>query len=92
MFSINDMHIYITIYVMQKSQFIFVYVSVFQFCTNTEVSNKELFPTFARTKPHDSQISKALLSLLNHFSWKKVVFIHTTRNKELAETIEAVSI
>ncbi|ELU09058.1 hypothetical protein CAPTEDRAFT_121651 [Capitella teleta] len=60
------------------------------FCTNHELSNKELFPTFARTKPHDSQISKALVSLLQHFEWKKVVFIYNDKQQKLAETIQTV--
>lgn len=68
---------------------IFVYL---QYCTDHEVSDKAKFPTFARTKPHDSQISKALVSLLQHFDWKKVVFIHNDKKLLLAETLQEVRI
>ncbi|XP_076457284.1 speract receptor-like [Babylonia areolata] len=47
------------------------------FCTETAVSNKRLYPTFARTKPTDSQISKSVVSLLRMFHWNKVSFIHS---------------
>ncbi|XP_076458574.1 speract receptor-like [Babylonia areolata] len=47
------------------------------FCTETAVSDKALYPTFARTKPTDSQISKSVVSLLRMFHWSKVTFIHS---------------
>lgn len=48
----------------------------FQYCTETAVSDKTLYPTFARTKPTDSQISKSVVSLLRMYNWRKVTFIH----------------
>lgn len=45
-----------------------------QFCTNQETSNKKDFPTFARTRPPDTQISKSVVSLLLHYNWTQVVF------------------
>ncbi|KAK6170897.1 hypothetical protein SNE40_019184 [Patella caerulea] len=47
------------------------------FCSENEVSDKELYPTFARTKPTVSQISKSVVSILRLFNWKKVTFIHS---------------
>ena len=45
---------------------------VIKFCTHDETSNKELFPTFARTRPPDTQISKSVASVLKKFRWHKV--------------------
>jgi ABC-type branched-subunit amino acid transport system substrate-binding protein len=42
------------------------------FCTNFETSNKKHFPTFARTRPPDSQIAKSVVSLLVAYNWTKV--------------------
>ncbi|XP_012940370.1 receptor-type guanylate cyclase Gyc76C [Aplysia californica] len=46
------------------------------YCTDAEVSNRELYPTFARTKPTDSQISASVVSILKLFKWNRVTFIH----------------
>lgn len=62
-----------------------------KYCTNPEVSDKKLYPTFARTMPHDSQISMAVVSLLRKFQWNKVVFIYSDRRLLLAEAIKSVS-
>ncbi len=51
------------------------------------MSNKELYPTFARTKPHDSQISMAVVSLLKTYDWRKLVFVYNDQKEELKETI-----
>lgn len=47
------------------------------FCSEVAVSNSEEYPTFARTKPTDSQISESVVSILKQFGWKKITFIHT---------------
>ena len=47
-----------------------------QFCTNYETSDKRLFPTFARTRPPDTQVSKSVLSLLLRYNWMKVAFFY----------------
>ncbi|XP_076309160.1 guanylate cyclase 32E-like isoform X2 [Tachypleus tridentatus] len=61
------------------------------FCAHHETSNKILFPTFARTRPPDTQISKSVASLLLHFDWKKVAFLYSTTPdrgfREVAGTI-----
>ena len=37
-----------------------------------KVSNKAIYPTFARTLPPSSKVSKSLITTLLHFNWKKV--------------------
>lgn len=43
-----------------------------QRCADAKVSNKTLYPTFARTLAPSSKVSKALIATLKHFNWKKV--------------------
>ena len=62
-----------------------------QFCSNYEVSNKALYPTFARTKPHDSRISMSVVSLLQKYNWRKVVFVYNKEMPDIADTISKVS-
>ncbi|XP_076366170.1 guanylate cyclase 32E-like [Tachypleus tridentatus] len=61
------------------------------FCAHHETSNKQLFPTFARTRPPDTQISKSVSSLLLYFKWKKVAFLYSVIQdrgfREVARTI-----
>ncbi|XP_043253868.1 guanylate cyclase 32E [Colletes gigas] len=46
------------------------------FCTHHESSDKKEFPTFARTRPPDTQISKSVVSVLMAFNWTKVTFMY----------------
>lgn len=46
------------------------------FCTSQQTSNKKDFPTFARTRPPDTQIAKSVASLLLAFNWTQVTFFH----------------
>ncbi|CAB3380498.1 Hypothetical predicted protein [Cloeon dipterum] len=39
------------------------------FCTDQQTSNKRLFPTFARTRPPDTHISKSVVAVLKAFNW-----------------------
>ncbi|XP_071439399.1 guanylate cyclase 32E [Hetaerina americana] len=48
------------------------------FCTHRETSDKKRYPTFARTRPPDTQISKSVVSLLLYFNWTQVAFVHQT--------------
>ncbi|CAL1527410.1 unnamed protein product, partial [Lymnaea stagnalis] len=57
------------------------------YCTDVVVSNKEHFPTFARTKPTDSQISGSVVAMLKTFNWNRVTFIHN-RADEYSITAE----
>ena len=57
-----------------------------QFCTHDETSNKELFPTFARTRPPDTQISKSVVSVLKTSRWSKVaLFYKSSEDSEYAK-------
>ncbi|KAH3863877.1 hypothetical protein DPMN_026882, partial [Dreissena polymorpha] len=47
------------------------------FCSEVDVSNSDKYPTFARTKPTDSQISRSVVSILKKFDWDKITFVHT---------------
>ncbi|XP_050310703.1 guanylate cyclase 32E [Anthonomus grandis grandis] len=46
------------------------------FCTHSATSDKSKFPTFARTRPPDPQISKSVISVLNNFNWTHVVILY----------------
>ncbi|KAK3705209.1 hypothetical protein QZH41_014003, partial [Actinostola sp. cb2023] len=38
-------------------------------CTSDDVSNKELYPTFARTIPADGAIGPSIVAMLDYFKW-----------------------
>ena len=47
--------------------------SFFQKCSAPEVSNKTEYPSFARTEQPPLRIAKSIVSVLNHYSWNRVV-------------------
>ena len=47
--------------------------SFFQKCSDPEVSNKTEYPSFARTEQPPLRIAKSIVSVLNHYSWNRVV-------------------
>ncbi|XP_050390613.1 receptor-type guanylate cyclase Gyc76C [Patella vulgata] len=51
-------------------------------CADYEVSDKSLYPTFARTYPPASQVTKSIISLLKHFNWRKYTLIVGSSHKE----------
>lgn len=51
---------------------LYVHIWFEKFCTHQETSNKKDFPTFARTRPPDTQISKSVVSLLLAYNWTQV--------------------
>lgn len=53
------------------------------FCTNYETSNKRDFPTFARTRPPDTQIAKSVASLLLAYNWTQVALFHVGRENSV---------
>ncbi|XP_037933225.1 guanylate cyclase 32E [Teleopsis dalmanni] len=61
------------------------------YCTYRDTSNKQNFPTFARTRPPDTQISKSVVSLLLAFNWTEVSFLYldnpNTLYNPVADTI-----
>lgn len=44
-------------------------------CTSNEVSDKELYPTFARTIFGDNSIGPSVLALMDYFKWDRVGII-----------------
>ena len=46
-----------------------------QKCPDQRVSNKELFPTFARTMSPSSKYSKFVIALLEKYKWKDIIII-----------------
>ncbi|XP_034230104.1 receptor-type guanylate cyclase Gyc76C [Thrips palmi] len=45
------------------------------YCTNYETSDKKEYPTFARTRPADTQISKSVAAVCREFNWTHVSFV-----------------
>lgn len=50
-------------------------MSHIQMCTSNAVSDKELYPTFARTIFGDNSISPSVLAILKYFNWNRVGII-----------------
>ncbi|XP_017128461.1 speract receptor isoform X2 [Drosophila elegans] len=61
------------------------------YCTHRDPSNKADFPTFARTRPPDTQISKSVVALLLSFNWTQVSILYlddlSGQYQPVAETI-----
>ncbi|XP_066906128.1 guanylate cyclase 32E [Halyomorpha halys] len=61
------------------------------YCTHYETSDKRQFPTFARTRPPDTQISKSVAATLLAFNWTQVTFFYLNSSESdmtpIAETI-----
>lgn len=45
-------------------------------------------PTFARTEPPDTQVTKSIISLLNYYGWKKFSIIHEEMWATVAESLK----
>ncbi|XP_064477774.1 guanylate cyclase 32E-like [Ornithodoros turicata] len=59
------------------------------YCARRETSDKSRFPTFARTRPPDTHISKSIVSLLRTFGWRQVALFHGARLGPVAATVGA---
>ncbi|KAK9751499.1 Receptor family ligand binding region [Popillia japonica] len=46
-------------------------------------------PTFARTEPPDTQVTKSVLSLLRYYNWKKFAIIYEEGRESVAKSLEA---
>uniref|UniRef100_A0A915CXI3 Receptor ligand binding region domain-containing protein n=1 Tax=Ditylenchus dipsaci TaxID=166011 RepID=A0A915CXI3_9BILA len=59
-------------------------------CKDQTVSDKKRYPTFARTVPAETKITKSLMALLKHFAWRKftVVYEKQPANTELFSAIK----
>ncbi|KAL4112523.1 hypothetical protein QTP88_016294 [Uroleucon formosanum] len=64
------------------------------YCMDSDTSDKTLFPTFARTRPPDTQISKSVAAVLKAFNWTQVTFFYSnaddTHFGKIASTISEV--
>ncbi|XP_063226249.1 guanylate cyclase 32E isoform X2 [Bacillus rossius redtenbacheri] len=62
------------------------------FCTHHATSDKRLYPTFARTRPAETQISKSVVSVLLAFNWTQVAlfYLNTDEMDKVALTIASV--
>ncbi|KAK2576984.1 hypothetical protein KPH14_011947 [Odynerus spinipes] len=61
------------------------------FCTHHKTSDKKEFPTFARTRPPDTQISKSVVSVLMAFNWRKVTFMYLNSSLVEFNTLSTVA-
>ncbi|XP_044758334.1 guanylate cyclase 32E-like isoform X2 [Coccinella septempunctata] len=63
-------------------------------CSDTRVSDKRVFYTFARTLPPSSKVSKSVVALLIAFDWHRFVVVsgeHPASGSEVKEAIEELS-
>lgn len=59
---------------------------VFQMCSNQELSNKKVFPTFARTYPQFHFIIPSLQEMLRTFNWSTVAVLYSNDSRRYQET------
>ncbi|KAK3090839.1 hypothetical protein FSP39_015066 [Pinctada imbricata] len=59
-------------------------------CADYDVSDKEKYPTFARTYPPVKLVTKSIISLLLHYNWRKFTLIVGTSHKQqtISENLE----
>ncbi|KAI6177512.1 Guanylate cyclase [Aphelenchoides bicaudatus] len=59
-------------------------------CKDQTVSDKQKYPTFARTVPSETEIIHSLLVVLKHYSWHKftVIYEDNAQNAELFRALE----
>ncbi|XP_003371920.1 guanylate cyclase 32E [Trichinella spiralis] len=62
-------------------------------CFDHAVSDKSKYSTFARTVPAETEIGRAAISLLKHYSWRKfaIVYGHNDVNSHLLKTVVELS-
>lgn len=53
-----------------------------QKCADDDVSIKSKYPTFARTYPPVTQVTKSLVALLLHFNWRKFTMVVGSSHKQ----------
>lgn len=63
-------------------------------CTDSTVSDKETFPTFVRTFPPDTQVTKSVIALLKHHGWKEFMIIQMDQDRwaNVAQRLKTVAI
>lgn len=57
------------------------------------MSDKTLYPTFARTLPPATQVTKSIVSLLQHFGWRRYTMVvsSTSRWQSIADQLLSIS-
>ncbi|XP_052890825.1 receptor-type guanylate cyclase Gyc76C-like isoform X1 [Anopheles moucheti] len=55
----------------------------------SELQRSSPIPTFARTEPPDTQVTKSIISLLTYYGWRKFSIIHEQLWKNVATSLEA---
>ena len=50
-------------------------------CSNHEVSDKKLYPTFARTFAVDRELTPSVYSLLKYFKWNRLAIVYENVTK-----------
>jgi guanylate cyclase len=62
---------------------------VFQKCADPEVSDKTKYPTFTRTFPPVTQVTKSIIALLKHFDWSRFTLVvgSTHRQQTIASKL-----
>ncbi|XP_067672453.1 receptor-type guanylate cyclase Gyc76C-like isoform X2 [Haliotis asinina] len=62
-------------------------------CSDYEVSEKALYPTFARTFPPATQVTKSIISLLLHFNWHRYTLVvgSSHQDQTIAEKLSELS-
>ncbi|XP_035707425.1 guanylate cyclase 32E isoform X2 [Folsomia candida] len=63
-------------------------------CSDHRVSDKTIYPTFARTLPPSSKVSKSVVGLLKHFNWDQIVLVMcpTKRDREFGVLVDAITV
>uniref|UniRef100_A0A182J455 Guanylate cyclase n=1 Tax=Anopheles atroparvus TaxID=41427 RepID=A0A182J455_ANOAO len=54
----------------------------------SELQRSSPIPTFARTEPPDTQVTKSIISLLTYYGWRKFSIIHEQLWKNVATSLE----
>lgn len=55
----------------------------------SELHRNTPIPTFARTEPPDTQVTKSIISLLMYYGWKKFTIVHEEQWKNVAVSLES---
>jgi len=65
----------------------------FQKCADYRVSDKDLYPTLARTFPPATQVTKSVLAVLSHHGWRRfsIVVGSSDRWRSIAEHVSMVT-
>ncbi|KPM02166.1 Guanylate cyclase-like protein 2 [Sarcoptes scabiei] len=59
-------------------------------CASSIVSNKDLYPTFARTHPPDVIVVRSVLALLQYYQWEKFGIVWYKRSEKFALIVSTI--